>query len=98
RRDEEATKARKFWHPASYVSNSGHDYLVGRKDKARRRAEIYRQAGGEVELITDERGEVHHSINYRDALCQGCETPHAVSWYEGEWDHIHGGPCANRCD
>lgn len=98
RRDDDATAARKFYHPASYISNSGHDYLVGHADKSQRRAEIYRAAGGEVELVVDERGKVHHSINTRSAMCQGCAVPHPVSWYDGEWHHVKEGLTAERCD
>ena len=98
-RDPDATAVRGFHSPDSFVTIAGHEYLAGELDHAFRRAEIYRQAGGEVVLhLTEDGKHVHHGENLKDATCQGCETPHRVSWHWGEWDHIQGGVGPQRCD
>ena len=98
KRDEEATLARHFHSKESYVSIAGHEYLTGILDHAFRRAEIYRQAGGEVQLIIEPgKQRIQQAINIRSAMCQGCERPHPVSWYDSEWDHLNHKQW-NRCD
>ena len=97
--DKEETALRHYVSPKSFVSNTGHEYLYGEADHARRRAEIYMQAGGVVVLHWNKKGtKVEFGENLKNAICQGCEVPHEVSWHMGEWDHIEGGRGAQRCD
>jgi hypothetical protein len=98
-KDDDATKARKFHSKDSYVTIAGHEYLAGELDHAYRRAEVYRQAGGEVVLhLTKDGKHIEHAENIRDAMCQGCDPPHRVNWFWSEWHHSKGGYGPERCD
>jgi hypothetical protein len=98
-RDERATLARHFHSKDSYVSIAGHDYLAGILDHAFRRAEVYRQAGGEVQLVIEPgKQRIQHWVNVRSALCQGCLRPHPVSWVFGQWHHNVKSYGGRRCD
>ena len=99
RPDPDATRARGFHNRKSFVSIAGHEYLDGEVDHALRRAEIYRAAGGEVDIVLDAKGKhVLEARDIRPATCQGCQKPHRVTWRSGEWDHRHGGNGPSRCD
>jgi hypothetical protein len=98
-KDEKATAARNFHSKDSYVTLAGHEYLAGELDHAYRRAEVYRLAGGEVVLhLTADGKHIDYAEKIKDAICQGCEKPHRVNWFWGEWHHVKNGLGPQRCD
>lgn len=62
-----------------------HEWVYGFLAHAKRRVEIYRQAGGDV-LWPDE-SDPGTIEDIQPAMCQGCEIQHPVGWNSGDWSH-----------
>lgn len=73
----------------------GHEYL-GPAGKFERRAEVYRNAGGVLQVFHD--GIVGTVEDLKPGMCQGCAETHEVGWYEGEWHHNVKTLGGRRCD
>jgi hypothetical protein len=66
-----------------------HEHLVGWKDNLARRAEVYRLAGGEVQIEWGETPRDTYVTDLRSANCQGCAETHLTPWDNryGQWNH-----------
>lgn len=85
--DEQATEARNFHDPDSFVGADGHDYLSG-YDRTLRRGEVYRRDKKRCwkcgELIPWQYGEMHH---LKGGQWGRCDCLHNLVWSCKE-DHI----------
>lgn len=82
---------RAFWR-------KGHEYLETALEMTKRRIEIFRNAGGEVQWFDESDSSTIDEI--QPAICQGCAEPHLIGWsnLEGHWHHNVKSKGGRRCD
>ena len=84
-------KGKILGHPArkqgAAYCQDGHEYLADGDwlAKAKRRIEIFRNAGGEVTFFDE--SDPFSIDEIRPANCQICVETHLVGWLEGHWHH-----------
>lgn len=80
-------------HAKAHYNKDGHEFLYGVDAHAKRRIEIFEQAGGKVFIERDGEGKVERVSTERPAVCQACETGHPVSFEDGHWIHTQKRHC-----
>src|SRR5262249_44736177 len=80
-------------HKHTHYNKEGHEFLYGVQEHAKRRIEIFEQAGGKVHVELDAEGNIEAVYTEKPAMCQLCENGHAVSFEDGNWVHLEKRHC-----